>query len=78
MTSMGLRLTGADLASGRLEATATSFWYGFTDDMVVRITEAAQGTRVDVRSKSRVGRSDLGQNARRVRTVLAKLKAQLS
>ncbi|HZP86868.1 MAG TPA: DUF1499 domain-containing protein [Burkholderiales bacterium] len=75
--NMGMKLTGADLASGRLEATDTSFWYGFTDDFVVRITEAAQGTRVDVRSKSRVGRSDLGQNAKRVRAFLAKLRHDL-
>ncbi len=74
---MGLRLSGADLAEGRLEATDTSFWYGFTDDIVIRIVETPQGTRVDVRSKSRVGRSDLGQNAKRVRTFLAKLRSRV-
>jgi len=75
--SMDLQLTGADLAQGRLEASHTSFWYGFTDDLVVRILETPQGTRVDVRSKSRVGRSDLGQNAKRVRTFLARLDKRL-
>jgi uncharacterized protein (DUF1499 family) len=74
---MGLQLTGADLAAGRLEASDTSFWYGFTDDLVVRITETPQGTRVDVRSKSRVGRSDLGQNAKRVRAFLQRLQSQV-
>lgn len=74
---MGLELTGSDQTNGRLEATQTSFWYGFTDDMVVRITQTPEGTRVDVRSKSRVGRSDLGQNARRIRAFLAELKAAL-
>ena len=74
---MDLQLTGADLAEGRLEASDTSFWYGFTDDLVVRIAETPQGTRVDVRSKSRVGRSDLGQNAKRVRAFLQRLKSQV-
>jgi len=74
---MGMQLTGADLPAGRLEASDTSFWYGFTDDLVVRIAETPQGTRVDVRSKSRVGRSDLGQNASRVRDFLQRLKAQV-
>jgi hypothetical protein len=45
----------------------------FTDDIVVRIAQTAEGTRVDVRSKSRVGRSDLGQNAKLIRIFLAKL-----
>jgi uncharacterized protein (DUF1499 family) len=72
---MGLDLTGSDEAAGRLEASHTSPWFGFTDDIVVRITETPEGTRVDVRSKSRVGRSDLGQNAKRIRAFLAELKA---
>jgi uncharacterized protein (DUF1499 family) len=68
--SMGLELTGADSVQGRLEAIQTSVWYGFTDDMVVRITETPQGTRVDVRSKSRVGRSDIGQNDPQIRVLM--------
>ena len=75
--AMGMQLSDASPAEGRLEATQTSLWYGFTDDMVVRITEGADGTRVDVRSKSRLGRSDLGQNAKRIRTFLARLKTQV-
>jgi uncharacterized protein (DUF1499 family) len=43
----------------------------------VRITQTPEGTRVDVRSKSRVGRSDLGQNAKRIRIFLAKLQAAI-
>ena len=72
-----MQLSDGSPAEGRLEATQTSFWYGFTDDMVVRITEGPDGTRVDVRSKSRLGRSDLGQNAKRIRTFLARLKTQV-
>ena len=77
LAAMGMKLVDADPAHGRIEATHTSLLYGFTDDMVVRIAGVADGTRVDVRSKSRVGRSDLGQNARRIRTFMQKLKANL-
>jgi uncharacterized protein (DUF1499 family) len=76
--AMGMKVSDADPATGRLEATQTSFWYGFTDDMVVRVVDTGQGTRVDVRSKSRVGRSDIGQNAKRIRTFLARLRSALS
>jgi uncharacterized protein (DUF1499 family) len=74
---MGMQLVDADPATGRIEASHTSLFYGFTDDMVVRITPVAEGTKIDVRSKSRVGRSDVGQNAKRIRTFLQKLTANL-
>jgi hypothetical protein len=77
IASMGMKLEDADPAQGRIEATQTSLLYGFTDDMVVRIVTGADGTKVDVRSKSRVGRSDLGQNAKRIRTFQQKLRANL-
>ena len=50
-------------------------WFGFRDDVIVRITPAGNGSRVDVRSVSRVGRSDLGANARRIREFLRQLSA---
>jgi len=75
LIAMGLKLSDADPAAGRIEATQKTFWYGFTDDVVVRVAQTPEGTRVDVRSKSRVGRSDLGQNAKRIRIFLAKLKS---
>ena len=77
IASMGMQLADADLAQRRIEANQTSLLYGFTDDMVVRIATGADGTKVDVRSKSRVGRSDLGQNAKRIRDFLQRLKANL-
>ena len=77
IAAMGMKLVDADPAQGRIEANQTSLLYGFTDDMVVRIAAGADGTKVDVRSKSRVGRSDLGQNAKRIRTFLQKLQANL-
>ena len=60
-------------AEGRIEATATTRWFGFKDDIVIRIQPTAgNGSRVDIRSASRVGQSDLGTNARRIRAFLKK------
>ena len=58
---------------GRLEAVATTAWFGFKDDIVVRIAPAGDGSRVDVRSKSRLGLSDVGTNARRIRRFMARM-----
>jgi len=65
-----------DASSGqlRIEATDTTFWFGFKDDVVIRITPEQEGSRVDVRSLSRVGKSDVGTNAKRIRAYLRKLK----
>jgi uncharacterized protein (DUF1499 family) len=68
----------AEIGSGwRIEAVATSLWFGFKDDFIVRLTPQEVGVRIDVRSKSRVGGSDLGANARRVRAFLARMDAAL-
>lgn len=75
--AMGWQVVAAVPAEGRIEAVATTFWFGFKDDVVVRITPAAGGARVDVRSVSRVGVSDVGANAKRVRAYLARLKTAL-
>ncbi len=71
--AMGWTIDAADSTSGRIEATATTSWFGFKDDVVVRIRPEGAGARVDVRSVSRVGKSDLGTNASRVRAYLARL-----
>lgn len=71
---MGWEIVAADQASGRIEATDTTRWFGFTDDVAVRITPWGSGTRVDVRSVSRVGRSDVGTNAQRIRDFLEALQ----
>jgi uncharacterized protein (DUF1499 family) len=60
---------------GRLEATATTRWFGFKDDVVVRVRSRGRGSRVDVRSVSRVGHGDLGANAARIRHFLEALRA---
>jgi uncharacterized protein (DUF1499 family) len=71
----GWRIVTADKGSGRIEATDTTRWFGFEDDIVVRLTPWGGGTRVDVRSVSRVGRSDAGTNARRIRRYLDSLQS---
>ncbi|MBC8293034.1 MAG: DUF1499 domain-containing protein [Proteobacteria bacterium] len=68
-------VTDVDRASGRLEASATSSIFHFVDDVVVRVRATAEGTQVDVRSRSRDGRGDLGVNAARIRTVLSQVAA---
>jgi len=71
--ALGWEVVAADPVAGRLEATDTTFWFGFKDDIVVRIRSQPDGSRVDVRSVSRVGRSDVGTNARRIREFLRRL-----
>jgi uncharacterized protein (DUF1499 family) len=71
---MHWNLVATDSSAGRIEATATTPWFGFKDDVVVRITPASIGSRVDVRSVSRVGASDVGTNARRIRKFLGEME----
>jgi uncharacterized protein (DUF1499 family) len=77
LPAMGMEIIGETLTDEgwHIEATYTSFWYGFIDDFVVRLTPEGSMTRVDVRSKSRIGGSDLGANAKRVRAFFEKLDA---
>ncbi|MGA8260506.1 MAG: DUF1499 domain-containing protein [Arenicellales bacterium] len=74
---MGWRIVDSAPGQGRIEAVATTFWFGFKDDVVVRVAGAGPGTRVDVRSVSRVGVSDVGTNARRIRKFLARLRSKI-
>jgi uncharacterized protein (DUF1499 family) len=67
---MGWEIVESDPDRGRIEATATTAWFGFKDDVIVRIRPEAGGSLVDVRSVSRVGRSDVGTNARRIEEYL--------
>lgn len=77
MVDEGWEVVGDSRLEGRLEAIAVTPWLRFRDDVVVRLTDQAGATRVDVRSKSRIGRSDFGTNAARVRRYLARLTAAL-
>jgi len=70
---MGWEVVAADAAAGRIEATDTTFWFGFKDDVVVRVEADGAGSRIDVRSVSRVGVGDVGANAKRIRAYLRAL-----
>ena len=71
--AMGWSIVAEDMARGRIEATDRTRWFGFSDDIVVRLMAEGEGTRIDMRSASRVGISDLGKNAARIRAYLAAL-----
>lgn len=71
--ALGWEIVAADAKKGVIEATDTTFWFGFKDDVVVRVRAEKDGSRVDARSLSRVGKSDVGANAKRLRKFLAKL-----
>lgn len=70
---MGWKMVDQNQAEGRIEATDTTFWFGFKDDIVIRVSPVPTGSRVDIRSVSRVGKSDVGMNARRIRKFLKAL-----
>ena len=76
--TMGWELVAVEPQQGRLEATDTSLFFGFTDDIVIRITPHEPGSRLDIRSMSRVGRSDMGVNTQRIRRFLTQLKAAIA
>jgi len=71
---IGWQIVAAVPAQGRIEATDTTLWFGFKDDIVVRVTPAAVGSRLDVRSVSRLGEGDLGKNAARIRAFVRRLQ----
>jgi len=75
---MGWELVGVDAEEGRIEATATTRWFGFKDDVVIRIRDHDDGSELDIRSKSRVGGSDVGANAERIRQFRDRLETRLA
>ena len=58
----------------QIDATATSGWFGFKDDVAVRLRPVEGATAVDIRSTSRVGLSDLGANSTRVYGLMVELE----
>ncbi len=70
----GWTIVASDPATGRIEASQTSRWFGFTDDIVIRVAAHGTGSRIDMRSLSRQGRSDFGVNAARIRAYMRALK----
>jgi uncharacterized protein (DUF1499 family) len=75
---MGWEIVAADHNTAHIEAIATTALMRFKDDIVVRFREVGARVRVDVRSKSRLGRGDLGTNARRIRRFLARTRRHLA
>lgn len=71
---MGWEIVAANGESGIIEATATTALFGFKDDVIIRLSNVDGGTRVDMRSASRAGLSDLGANAARIEAYFAALK----
>lgn len=65
--ALGWRVLVEDMQAGNIEATEQTQWFGFKDDVVIRITSEGDYSRIDIRSVSRVGKSDLGANAARIR-----------
>lgn len=74
---LGWTVVAMDEAGGRIEAIDRTFWFGFADDIVIRIRPTDAGSRIDVRSVSRVGVSDMGTNAARIRAYLAALDGRI-
>jgi uncharacterized protein (DUF1499 family) len=74
-TDMGWQIAAAEAGEGRIEASDTTMWFGFTDDIVIRIVADGSGSKLDMRSMSRIGVSDVGKNASRIRDFLTRLKA---
>ena len=72
---MGWKIVASDFNSGMIEATDTTRFFRFKDDVVIRITKSEQGSQVDIRSQSRIGISDLGKHASRVRTFIQKFNS---
>ena len=77
LLEMEMDIVALDANAGRIEAVATTAWFGFKDDVVVRVSNNAGGSKIDIRSVSRVGRSDIGKNAERIREITKRAQEKL-
>jgi uncharacterized protein (DUF1499 family) len=75
---MGLEVVSSDKTLGLIEAFDTTTFFGFVDDVVIRIQSVEQMTILDARSKSRVGISDIGKNAERLNSLITGIKNNLN
>jgi uncharacterized protein (DUF1499 family) len=73
---MGWEVVSEDQKAGTIAAVATTFWFGFKDDVEIRVTPLGKNSRIDLRSKSRVGKGDAGANAKRIRAYLARFNVR--
>ena len=67
---MGWEIFATDENKQIIEAIDVTPLFRFKDDIVIRVTSTDTGSRIDIRSQSRVGRSDLGKNASRIRSFI--------
>jgi uncharacterized protein (DUF1499 family) len=72
------RVEATDAAAGTVAATRRTRIFRFTDDVTIRLEPLPTGARLHVRSKSRVGRSDFGQNRRNVLELFRALSSPVS
>ena len=73
VNNLGWDLVNSDVDKGIVEATDSTMWFGFKDDVVVRVTDNGNERLLDIRSKSRVGGSDLGKNSERIHDFINEL-----
>jgi hypothetical protein len=73
---MGWHLVAFDPRRFRIEATATSPFFGFVDDIVIRVQPSGEGARLDIRSASRTGETDYGVNAGHIRAFAKAMAGQ--
>jgi uncharacterized protein (DUF1499 family) len=73
----GWTIVASDVDAGRIEASQQSRWFRFTDDIVIRVVVDGEGSRIDVRSTGRQGRSDYGVNAARIRAYMSALRKRI-
>jgi uncharacterized protein (DUF1499 family) len=71
--ALGWQIVAQVPEAGRIEASDTTSWFRFVDDVVIRIRSEGTGSRIDVRSLSRIGGGDIGTNAARIRAFRARL-----
>jgi uncharacterized protein (DUF1499 family) len=73
----GWTIVASDVNAGRIEASQQSRWFRFTDDIAIRVVGNEAGSRIDMRSASRLGRSDYGVNAERIRAYMGALRKRI-
>lgn len=78
VATFGWELVDYNVAQGVIEATDTTTWFGFKDDVVIRVIAKGDGSELDIRSKSRVGKSDLGKNAERINQFINEINKELT
>ncbi|WP_372713745.1 DUF1499 domain-containing protein [Ilyobacter sp.] len=72
--AMNWDIVSQDMNTGVIEAVASTVIFDFKDDIVIRIQSTESGSIVDIRSHSRIGRSDRGKNAERIRAFIESFK----